>query len=519
MEVATVASSELRISPAIESARFWRQDGDPVWSGEIVVNGHVPPALDSYFRNLAYIAIDHLGTERCIFSGFTPGARYIEKQPGNRTIYRPVSHQWYLGMQHCLKDYLTNLDPDTEVLEDPYSIIESNVIGKLGIDTNINPTTGWDGITLPAKQFIFRTNQQKLDMLREIEDYCVAMVDVRWLTVKALATDILGKCTFHYVSLGDIDTEFSLPSGGSIVTVTPQDPTLAGEITADDLAESNFNYVRISGYTAYYALPFKKGNSNTVLKGVVISGATSSCSATVIDVRLTSGSWAAGTAAGILVLDKDMKQTNPSPPPTNIEATWTVDEVLLQNGTARAKVSAAAYPWQEKVDWYSKELTTSQVTAGEQPAIEYVEEYEQDFDTEIAIDNRCADVYTYLTAVKSRFTAIFNRRADLQLYQALALSGFVKIPDGTYRIVGIEYFEKGPSLTVTCTLMLDTIWRAQRKLMKQFRKTAGNEIDKRIKAEAAKLTPEEKAIVQSITDGGVGIVQTTKGATIRGQVP
>lgn len=59
------------------------------------------------------------------------------------------------------------------------------------------------------------------------------------------------------------------------------------------------------GFPNRMAIPFSGGGTNELTAGEVITGATSGATAIIKEVLLYSGSWAAGTAAGFFIIERD----------------------------------------------------------------------------------------------------------------------------------------------------------------------------------------------------------------------
>jgi hypothetical protein len=121
-------------------------------------------------------------------------------------------------------------------------------------------------------------------------------------------------------------------------------------------------------------------------------------------------------------------------------------------------------------NWFSKTIQTPGVIAGDDKPIEYYE-INPDIASQAECDARATILYDYYSNHVSTWTAKFNRRCDFEILQLLTFSGYsTMIPNGNYRIIGIEYYYDNGGITnqVTCTLVPDAQFKAYMDLNRFF---------------------------------------------------
>lgn len=166
--------------------------------------------------------------------------------------------------------------------------------------------------------------------------------------------------------------------------------------------------------------------------------------------------------------------------------------------------------------WYRKTIQTSALTAKEELPYEMPPETNPDLATQAECNARCQDLYDYYTNSVSTWDATFNLRSDFQLLQLITFSGYgTEIPDGTYRIIGIEY-NYGADGTeiinqVTCTLVLQSQFKAYLNLSRTFTDTI-KMVQAIVKDELRSMGSAEVATVM-IVDGKRITVATESGLT------
>jgi hypothetical protein len=89
-------------------------------------------------------------------------------------------------------------------------------------------------------------------------------------------------------------------------------------------------------------------------------------------------------------------------------------------------------------NWLVSAKGTAYANAGEGPCRTFYDE-PQDIATQTDLDALCSDLYDLLTPRGMVWHCTFLERSDLEIYQLLTISGYGdKIPNGTYRIIGIS---------------------------------------------------------------------------------
>lgn len=118
-------------------------------------------------------------------------------------------------------------------------------------------------------------------------------------------------------------------------------------------------------------LAFTSGGTYQVLAGDTITGATSGATATVFDVELTSGSWAAGTAAGNLWLNNqtgtfasENLDVGANANVATVSGNSTTNQVRLSAGTYRLNAKAPAHRVTRHQAWWQNVSDSTRVLVG-----------------------------------------------------------------------------------------------------------------------------------------------------------
>jgi hypothetical protein len=127
--------------------------------------------------------------------------------------------------------------------------------------------------------------------------------------------------------------------------------------------------------------------------------------------------------------------------------------------------------------WYENEdvpeepagLATATCSPGvyygtEKPLV-YSDPDTENLSTQAECQDRAEILYAYLSKKISVWTCTFRLRTDFRMLQKLVFSGYGdKIPDGTYRIIGIRPETRAAMTHVTVTIMNDDYFMAQLKI-------------------------------------------------------
>jgi len=166
--------------------------------------------------------------------------------------------------------------------------------------------------------------------------------------------------------------------------------------------------------------------------------------------------------------------------------------------------------------WYEASLPS---TDPEKPVEMVV--VSKDIATITEADERLAALYAYYTGQIRTWTVQFCARTDLRFLQKLIFSGSADyIPDGEYRIVGIEYYyaEKGTINTVTCTI----VPLAQFKAYLSVNQVTYSAL-KAVQALARELIAQEQKITTgtatTVGTDGVVVAQDGLGVSTSGRDP
>lgn len=161
--------------------------------------------------------------------------------------------------------------------------------------------------------------------------------------------------------------------------------------------------------------------------------------------------------------------------------------------------------------WYHKTVESSGVTDHTEIPIETPPETNKMLVTQAEVDTRAADVYAYRYTQACTWRITFLRRSDMRRLQLLTFSGFTtKIPDGSYRIIDIEYHEsnRGTENTTVCTVILSSAFQTYLNYTRSF--TDGIRMIKdAIKQELEKQPISEIGTVSTV-DGLGGATFTTE---------
>lgn len=141
---------------------------------------------------------------------------------------------------------------------------------------------------------------------------------------------------------------------------------------------------------------------------------------------------------------------------------------------------------------------------GNPRTIEFAE-IAKNISTQDECNQRCADLWEYNHMQIMKWQAVFIERPDLQKYQKIIFSGYgAQIPDGTYRIIDIQYplSDAGTTNLQQCTLMLDSQFGAFLNLNRVFTDSI-KMVEALIQNALLKLGKNEAGTVISNVDGKV----------------
>jgi len=171
----------------------------------------------------------------------------------------------------------------------------------------------------------------------------------------------------------------------------------------------------------------------------------------------------------------------------------------------------------ENGQWFEAVVESPGVTAGDDPAIEYLEE-SIEYDTQAKCQNRALELYLYFSTRPVTYTAVFRDRVDLQLYQLMRFVGFTDVPDDLMRIVEIKYKLEPLKKTVTVTLAKVAAMKTYDKLLK---KTSGNTttVIETITRAVVEQQPSFKLGTITAISGNFATVKLDMGGTIVARIP
>lgn len=120
-------------------------------------------------------------------------------------------------------------------------------------------------------------------------------------------------------------------------------------------------------------------------------------------------------------------------------------------------------------------------------------------------DTAAALLYTYLSQRAVTYRATFRQRTDMELLQLINFSNYTEIPDGEYRIIGIEYTWDAAAVFVTTTLVPVAQFKASLNVTRVYINST-LEVQRIIRAELAK---QSAVVVGTVTDISGNAVKAT----------
>jgi hypothetical protein len=477
------------------SISVYKSIEDAFWVATIDLVGYYSNTAVADYQDVEIVIPDHNGTDRTVFYGFVPEHSPVENLANNITRITAYSHDWYLSHQYVPEEYQSTLIWDP--VEEHATFYEPSVVvtALLGGGANWNTTTGcrnasviavsdW-GEDISSRGFVWPMSTTKWKAIMDMAEYCNYVFDV--------AYDGTDPCA-RFCDVADIDTYMIPPSA---VTITNPDDYLVS-LKAERKGSEQCNRVVVRGNLYQRILKFDAGDTEFQPEEVLTDGTTghtATISTGADSVVVESGTWAGNDAAGYLILDADRT------------GSFTDDGTITStSGSATANGTDERYAI---VDSYTKTLETSEVTAGTDRPIEYVEDATEDYDSEALIDDRAQALYDYLTTAQILYTAVFKKRTDLKLWQKIKFMGYSAAPESYLRITSVRYDQRLADVTVTITAVLEAAFQTQRKLKTQGVPNQVSEIERIIENKIA-ATPKP------MTGEAVGVNGGTITVTIDG---
>jgi len=192
-------------------------------------------------------------------------------------------------------------------------LVMGSVIGKIKIGTV--PTTGTAGTNTGNGTCVSVSGGAKAKVgvytLR-----CVGVAanggifSVRDPDGEALPDAVMGAYTNSAINftLTDGATDFALGDSFTITVPAGSGKVRELNLTGIDGSEDAYGIMTAGADTtvAQKQVAFTSGGAAELQPGMVVTGATGGATAQVVSLTLTSGTWAAGTAAGVLILDNQV---------------------------------------------------------------------------------------------------------------------------------------------------------------------------------------------------------------------
>jgi hypothetical protein len=460
-----------------------------------------------YFRDVAVKIPDYAGTMQPVFVGFIPSSTARHGPAEDSETIRAYNYAWYLSMQYLNDADMTILTEESQASQTLHRLYYDFVVHHFKVgDVVVGGTTGDFGKVVAVRPYgypwieienatgIFQHGEQLLvddELYAYADGHAIDVTGTISSTVRSPETwvrDVLGGTSWQ--SITGIEP-YRLASTSGIYGTTLK---LAIDWIFREKQTKIQAIEEVAKYLGFIFVVKHRVSGSQVIPAAYFIQEDE------IDNIFTG-----------LDLPAPVTITNPDP--------YLITPVTLdQDGEEKYnRVTVRCQSFSGK--WYSKTLQSSGVDAGQELPIEYYE-INPDIALQKECDARCADLWAYYNSQVLKWTATFLKRSDFRLLQQLVFSGYgVQIPNGTYRIVSIQYQYADGGLVnqVTVQLVPDSQFRAYLNLTRVFTESIG-EIQAIVKGELALLDAVEAGTVTS-AEGGKVVLKTESGQVRTGRDP
>jgi hypothetical protein len=487
----------------------------PTWDGNLMISGQASQTMidkmaratlnyddtetgdnpNFYFKHFQFQIPDYSGTQQTVFIGFFPSGSATYGIDGESESFTAFDYSWYLTMQYLTSDTQVLLTPADQLTNYRYRLYYTNPayywnVGDF-VQGGTNGNTG-----------------------RIVENHLVGAYPVNEFSYIELESVSGTKVGGYYFA----DDETLLVNGtvfayadGNETNVTGTPPTITPVEYVNRLLggdDTGSQYEHMTGICPYRmtalswsdssdppAVQFSFTEKTTKMQAIEqiakyiryifsikIVGNYIACAYFIPEADIDSATVGLDLPAAYTVTPTDAYLKSPVVLERKGDEKYNKVTVRCQSLTGT---------------WYESVLPLGGVV--DDIPIEYYE-INQDIATQAECDERCADLYAYYANQIKTWKATFLLRSDFRLLQKLIFSGSVLgVPNGTYRIVGIDYnyAEGGTTNEVTCTIILDTQFKFWLNLNRVFTDSI-TEIQNIVKSELDKLGQNVPAEIISV---------------------
>jgi len=451
-----------------------------------------------YYKNFIVSLPDHTGASQKVFAGFFPSSRSQyspEKDSETMTAY---SNEYYLTMQYLSKAQMSLLTPAQQ---------QANTTWRLYLND-------MDTFLFNVGQYVKGQTSESVALITAIKAYGYQYIEV----VNPTGTFINGENLLVGTSVYGIMDGDPVNVTGSVVVVYPDDwvrDLLGGDNSRTKTGIRPYRFGNTATiWNSAFAVPFTFPYKTTKIQAIekvarklnyfhlVKLSTTGEPREYFIDEDdIDSPTEGLDLPAAVTI-------TNPSP--------YLAEPVTLNINEDDTQYNRFIIRGQkfDTGEWLETVLPEDEP---EKP-IEYLET-DNVFVNQAECDDRAETVQTYYQNQIRSWTAIFTARTDFRYLQKLIFSGYsTDIPNGTYRIVGIQYRygDQGTINEVTCTLIANS----QFKAYLQFNRVSLTPLKAAqalAKNELAQLQSIEAGTARSVnSETGEVVVETNFGLTTSG---
>jgi hypothetical protein len=487
---------------------------DKMRRGTIEYDGSVASMSAFYFKAVTISIPDYKGTSNVVFAGFFPSNTETYAAEGKWGTITAFDYAWYLTMQYLSDAQMTLMSSIQQALQKKYYQAFVKNSGEWPIitvgDIVYGETSGAMGTVYEvnyAGQDWFKMNNISGTGYQDGENLLVNGVNISHSIAYGVSMDITGTVTpmrpEDYITslLGGVADyprttmiqPYKINSTVGIWGGTkPEIDFIFDEKTTKIMAIQKpceyLEFIFLVKPSTYYGKAYfvSKDDIDDPIDGLDLPD----------PVNVTYG------AAPYDPDDPDTDAGAYLVPPVTVESKG---EEKYNHITVRCQDMSSRI-------WYTSVQSTDGVKYDGDPPIMY-SEINQGIASQAEADERCLLLYTYYSNQIKTWIATFNLRSDFEFYQILAFSGYgTEIPDGDYRIIGIDYkySESGTTNQVICTLVQDSQFESFLNLNRIFtdslseaRAAAQDELNKLGAAEAAVAVDVTDKVVTGTTEKGV----------------
>jgi hypothetical protein len=454
-----------------------------------------------YYKHVQFIIPDYIGTDHCVFVGFFPGSQTTFAPGADSQALTAYDYGFYLSNQVLEFSDLELLTPTDQLLETKHQLYYLSGTARFNIgDRILGGTSGDSGTVI------------------EVNGYPGGYIVMKGMAGTGPTYFQDGENLIRCGVTVAVADGFTLDVTGIIDVQFPED-WIRRALGGDDwLSKTGIEPYRIASTAAIWdvtvpACAFQFEELRTKMSCIeeicqklkfifyvkwrLVGGIYRPCAYFINETDIDDG------AAG-LDLPATVTITKPS-------AFLAKPVTLDQKGEERVNqviVKCQAFDG----TWYTAIVQSSGVDSGDEIPLTK-KEINASITTQAEATQRANDLYNYYQYQVATWKATFIRRSDLELLQKMTFSGYgVDIPDGDYRIIGIEYHYAAVDHSiineVTCTLMPASYFQSYLNLSRVFTGSIW-EIQKIIKAELEKQTKNEVGTVTDVTAGKVTVLTET----------